>query len=252
MQQIWTAINNVVKRVFDIVASGLALVVLSPVMLVCAIWIKRDSEGPVIFRQDRLTKDGRVFKMLKFRSMVQDAEKHGTGLFNYEGDPRVTRSGRFLRDHSLDNYEGDPRVTRSGRFLRDHSLDELPQLVNILKGDMSVVGPRPCVVCELGDYATLNARFKKRFSVNAGLTGYAQVQGRNELPWDEKADLDNRYIDLYQKWGFALDVYIILKTVADVFRHKDIYENKIDDGLSDRESAEMAQARVIEMAHERD
>lgn len=231
MQQIWTAINNVVKRVFDIVASGLALAVLSPVMLVCAIWIKRDSEGPVIFRQDRLTKDGRVFKMLKFRSMVQDAEKHGTGLFNYEGDPRVTRSGRFLRDHSL---------------------DELPQLVNILKGDMSVVGPRPCVVYELGDYATLNARFKKRFSVNAGLTGYAQVQGRNELPWDEKADLDNRYIDLYRKWGFALDVYIILKTVADVFRHKDIYENKIDDGLSDRESAEMAQARVIEMAHERD
>lgn len=229
MQQIWTGINNVVKRVFDIVASGLALVVLSPVMLVCAIWIKRDSEGPVIFRQDRLTKDGRVFKMLKFRSMVQDAEKHGTGLFNYEGDPRVTRSGRFLRDHSL---------------------DELPQLVNILKGDMSVVGPRPCVVYELGDYATLNARFKKRFSVNAGLTGYAQVQGRNELPWDEKADLDNRYIDLYRKWGVVLDAYIIAKTVADVFRHKDIYENKIDDGLSDRESAEMAQARVIEMAHE--
>lgn len=229
MQQIWTALNNTVKRTFDILASVLALVALSPVMAACAIWIKRDSEGPVIFRQNRLTKNGRVFKMLKFRSMVQDAEKQGTGLFNYEGDPRVTRSGRFLRDHSL---------------------DELPQLLNILKGDMTMVGPRPCVEYELGDYETLNARFKKRFGVKAGLTGYAQVQGRNELPWDEKADLDNRYIDLYRKWGVVLDAYIIAKTVADVFCHKDIYENKIDDGLSDRESAEMAQARVIEMAHE--
>lgn len=230
MQKIWTAFNNLLKRGFDILASALALVVLSPVMLACAIWIKRDSKGPVIFKQDRLTKDGRVFKMLKFRSMVQDAEQQGTGLFNYEGDPRVTRSGRFLRDHSL---------------------DELPQLLNILKGDMSVVGPRPCVVYELGDYETLNARFKKRFQVTAGLTGYAQVQGRNELPWDIKADYDNQYIDLYRKWGVMIDAWIIVKTVADVFRHKDIYENKIDNGLSDSDSAELAQARIIEMAHEK-
>ena len=229
MQKIWTALNNLIKRGFDILASALTLVVLSPVMLVSAVWIKRDYEGPVIFRQDRLTKDGRVFKMLKFRSMVQNAEKQGTGLFNYEGDPRVTRSGRFLRDHSL---------------------DELPQLLNILKGDMSVVGPRPCVVYELGDYATLNARFKKRFQVTAGLTGYAQVQGRNELPWDIKADYDNRYIDLYRKWGVIIDAWIIMKTVVDVFRHKDIYENKVGDGLSDSDSAELAQARIIEMAHE--
>ena len=136
------------------------------------------------------------------------------------------------------------------RFLRDHSLDELPQLLNILKGDMSVVGPRPCVVYELGDYATLNARFKKRFQVTAGLTGYAQVQGRNELPWDIKADYDNRYIDLYRKWGVIIDAWIIMKTVVDVFRHKDIYENKVGDGLSDSDSAELAQARIIEMAHE--
>ena len=121
----WTALNNVIKRVFDILSSLIALVLLSPVLLVCAIWVKRDSEGPAIFKQDRLTKDGRIFKMLKFRSMVQNAEKTGAGLFNYEGDPRVTRCGRFLREHSL---------------------DELPQLMNILKGDMSVVGPRPCVV----------------------------------------------------------------------------------------------------------
>jgi len=225
----WVAVNNIIKRVLDIVSATLALIVLSPVMLVCALWVKHDSEGPVIFRQDRLTKGGRIFKMLKFRSMVQNAEQMGTGLFNYENDPRVTRSGRFLRNHSL---------------------DELPQLWNIVKGDMSVVGPRPCVSYELGDYATLNRRFKKRFEVVAGLTGYAQIQGRNELPWDVKADLDGHYIDQYQRWGVLFDLYIIMKTVVGVFRHNDIYENKQDDGLSDEESAELANEEVIRMAHE--
>ena len=224
----WTALNNVIKRGFDILSSLIALVLLSPVLLVCAIWVKRDSEGPAIFKQDRLTKDGRIFKMLKFRSMVQNAEKTGAGLFNYEGDPRVTRCGRFLREHSL---------------------DELPQLLNILKGDMSVVGPRPCVVYELGDYATLNRRFKKRFKVKAGLTGYAQIQGRNDLEWDQKVNFDNRYIDYYRKWGVAFDLYIIVRTFTDVFRHQDIYENKIAEDLSDDTSAELAQAKVIEMAH---
>lgn len=224
----WIFVNNLLKRGCDIVASALALLMLSPVMILCALWIKKDSEGSVIFRQTRLTKNGKKFKMLKFRSMIQNAEKQGTGLFNYEGDPRVTRSGRFLRDHSL---------------------DELPQLVNILKGDMSVVGPRPCVEYELGDYETLNTRFKKRFQVIAGLTGYAQIQGRNELEWDEKVDYDNRYIDLYRKWGVVLDLYIIFKTVANVFAHKDIYEQKADESLSDVRSAELAQARVVEMAH---
>ena len=225
----WVALNDILKRGFDILSSLLALVILSPVMVACAIWVKRDSEGPALFKQDRLTKDGRVFKMLKFRSMVQNAEKSGAGLFNYEGDPRVTRCGRFLREHSL---------------------DELPQLLNILKGDMSVVGPRPCVVYELGDFATLNKRFKKRFEVVAGLTGYAQIQGRNELPWDVKADFDGQYIDLYRRWGVLLDLYIIICTIGGVFRQKDIYENKQDDGLSDEESAELANEEVIRMAHE--
>ena len=189
--------NNVIKRGFDILSSLIALVLLSPVLLVCAIWVKRDSEGPAIFKQDR-------------------------------------------------------RVTRCGRFLREHSLDELPQLLNILKGDMSVVGPRPCVVYELGDYATLNRRFKKRFEVKAGLTGYAQIQGRNDLEWDQKVDFDNRYIDYYRKWGVAFDLYIIVRTFTDVFRHQDIYENKIAEDLSDGTSAELAQAKVIEMAHRED
>ena len=217
----WELINNLIKRGADIILSLLALLVLSPIMVICAIWIKSDSKGPIIFRQDRLTKGGKVFKMLKFRSMIQNAEAQGTGLFNYEGDPRVTKSGRFLRDHSL---------------------DELPQLINILKGDMTIVGPRPCVVYELGDYDTLNSRFKKRFEVKA----------RNELEWDVKVDFDNKYIDLYRKWGVILDLYIIMKTFVDVFRHTDIYENKIEENISNQLSAELAQARVIEMAHKKE
>lgn len=225
----WIVFNNAVKRIGDIIISLFALLILSPVMIICAIKVKLDSEGPIIFRQDRLTKGGRVFKMLKFRSMINHAEKQGTGLFNYEDDPRVTRFGRFLRDHSL---------------------DELPQLFNILMGDMSLVGPRPCVVYELGDYDTLNKRFKKRFEVVAGLTGYAQTQGRNELEWDTKVDFDNQYIDLFRRWGVVLDLYIIARTFIGVFRHSNIYENKIEENISNQLSAELAQAKVIEMAHQ--
>ena len=225
----WIVFNNAVKRIGDIIISLFALLILSPVMIICAIKVKLDSEGPIIFRQDRLTRGGRVFKMLKFRSMINHAEKQGTGLFNYEDDPRVTRFGRFLRDHSL---------------------DELPQLFNILMGDMSLVGPRPCVVYELGDYDTLNKRFKKRFEVVAGLTGYAQIQGRNELEWDTKVDFDNQYIDLFRRWGVVLDLYIIARTFIGVFRHSNIYENKIEENISNQLSAELAQAKVIEMAHQ--
>ena len=225
----WIVFNNAVKRIGDIIISLFALLILSPAMIICAIKVKLDSEGPIIFRQDRLTKGGRVFKMLKFRSMINHAEKQGTGLFNYEDDPRVTRFGKFLRDHSL---------------------DELPQLFNILMGDMSLVGPRPCVVYELGDYDTLNKRFKKRFEVVAGLTGYAQIQGRNELEWDTKVDFDNQYIDLFRRWGVVVDLYIIARTFIGVFRHSNIYENKIEENISNQLSAELAQAKVIEMAHQ--
>ncbi len=227
--RIWVAMNRCLKRVFDFTASLAALVVLSPLLAVCAIWIKVDSDGPVIFRQDRRTKGGRIFRMYKFRSMVNNAEKQGPGLFNYEDDPRVTRSGKFLRRTSL---------------------DELPQLVNVLKGDMSIVGPRPCVSYELGDFGTLNARFRKRFEAVAGITGYAQVQGRNELPWDKKADCDGRYIDLFRKWGCLIDIYIIIKTFLDVFRQRNIYENKKGAGISDSQSAELAEEEVIRLAHE--
>lgn len=227
----WILWNNIIKRLTDILLSLMALLVLSPIIMICAIWVKFDSDGPVIFKQRRLTRNGKVFYMYKFRTMVQNAEQQGTGLFNYKGDPRVTRCGRILRDYSL---------------------DELPQLVNILKGDMSIVGPRPCVEYELGDYQTLNHRYKKRFEFKAGLTGYAQCQGRNELDWDIKVDFDNRYIDLYKKWGILLDTYIIFKTFASIFHHKDIYENKIETNMSDEQSAEVAQQRVVAMAHQQD
>ena len=121
-------LNNIIKRFLDIVISGTALIILLQIMLVISFLIKFDSKGPVFFLQERRTKNGKVFRMLKFRSMVVNAEHTGAGLFNYENDPRVTRVGRFLRDSSL---------------------DELPQLLNILLGDMAIVGPRPCVVYEL-------------------------------------------------------------------------------------------------------
>ena len=215
------------KRVFDAMLSACALVVLSPLFLLIAVAIKLDSKGPVFFKQGRRTKDGVIFQMYKFRSMVVNAEHMGAGLFNYENDPRVTKVGRFLRNTSL---------------------DELPQLINVLKGDMALVGPRPCVSYELGDYETLNARYKKRFQVLPGITGLAQVTGRNELPWDIKVNYDNEYIDRLPKEGLRLDLEILFRTVARVFSKSSIYEER-PDGLSDEQAAEETEAMIIELAH---
>ena len=218
-----------IKRLLDIVLSLLALMILSPVFLILAIMVKLDSKGGVFFKQGRLGKNGVPFTMYKFRTMVENAEQMGTGLFNYAEDSRVTKVGRFLRDTSL---------------------DELPQLLNVLKGDMSLIGPRPPVTYELGDYDTLNARYKKRFTVKPGITGLAQVSGRNELPWDEKVDFDNLYIDLLKKQTILIDTKVFFKTIANVFAKKSIFEQKIDENASDEESAEQAAAEVIRKAHE--
>ena len=190
-KDMWTSFNNILKRIGDILLSLLALLVLSPVMVICAIWVKLDSKGPVIFRQDRLTKNGKVFKMMKFRSMVQDAEKQGTGLFNYEDDPRVTRSGRFLRDHSL---------------------DELPQLINILKGDMSIVGNRPLPLYEAEKLTMDNCI--DRFMAPAGLTGLGQVEERGRggvMSAKERKMLDIKY---GKTFSFMGDMKIILRTLT--------------------------------------
>lgn len=220
--------NDFLKRLFDIVSSLVAIILLIPLWIIVSVLIKCDSKGPIFFRQGRRTKNGRVFEMLKFRSMVVDAEKQGTGLFNYKDDPRVTKMGRFLRDSSV---------------------DELPQLFNILKGDMSVVGPRPCVTYELGDFDTLNKRYKKRFEMKAGLTGYAQVKGRNDISWDDKVGFDNEYIDLYSKYGVLIDIRILFESVLKVFKKENIYENKEDENMDDEEAAKLAEEEIIRIAH---
>lgn len=224
----WYLLNKCVKRFFDVVFSTIACIALIPVWLIVAIAIKCDSEGPVLFAQVRRTKSGRLFKMYKFRSMVVNAESMEAGLFNYENDPRVTKAGRFLRNTSL---------------------DELPQLWNVVKGDLSLVGPRPCVSYELGEFETLNKRYKKRFEVRGGITGLAQIKGRNENSWDEKVKYDNIYIDEFKKQGVWLDIKILAGTVAKVFRKQDIYEEKADGSMNDAEAAKYAEAEIIRIAH---
>lgn len=228
MNKFMLQLNLVLKRIFDICLSGISIIVLLPVWIVVSIAIKFDSKGPIIFSQKRRTKDGKIFEMYKFRSMVVDAEKMGTGLFNYANDPRVTKVGRFLRNTSI---------------------DELPQLFNVFKGDISIVGPRPCVSYELGEYETLNKKYKKRFQVKAGITGLAQARGRNENSWDEKVTLDNQYIDEFKEKGIFLDVKIIIETIAKVFKKSDIYEEKVDGAKSSAESAEIAEKEIIRIAH---
>lgn len=222
------SINKFLKRFFDIVICSIAIIVLTPLWIIVAIAIKCDSKGPVFFAQERRTKNGRVFRMYKFRSMVVNAESMGAGLFNYENDPRVTKVGRFLRNTSI---------------------DELPQLWNVVKGDLSIVGPRPCVKYELGDFDTLNKKYKKRFEVRAGITGLAQVKGRNENSWEEKVTYDNQYIDEFKKQGLWLDIKILFSTVAKVFRKQDIYEEKVDSTMDDSESARLAEEEIIRLAH---
>lgn len=217
-----------IKRIFDIISSGIFIVLLIPLWIGISVAIKKDSEGPVFFKQQRRTKDGRVFMMYKFRTMVVNAETMGTGLFNYKNDPRVTRVGRKLRNSSL---------------------DELPQLFNIFMGDMSVVGPRPCVTYELGDFDTLNKKYRKRFQVKAGLTGLAQIKGRNDISWDEKVTYDNEYVDLFNKFGFFIDIKIGIESLFKAFKNDKINEKKIDESMKDEEAAKAEEAEIIRLAH---
>ena len=192
-----------VRRVIDTIIALLMLLVLSPLLLILAIWVKLDSKGPVIFKQKRIGKNGVPYDMYKFRSMVQNAQSMGTGVFSFAGDPRITKAGAFLRRTSL---------------------DELPQLWNIVKGDMAFVGPRSPVVGHFPEYDDLKDEYKKRFSVQPGITGLAQCVGRNELPWDEKAALDNQYIDNVKKYGIIYDIKIWFMTFKRVFSMSSVEE----------------------------
>ena len=191
-----------IKRILDIILSIVILTVASPIMIITSVLIKLDSKGPIIFKQQRVGKNGKHFTIYKFRTMVEHAEKMGTGL---------------------DSYENDPRVTRLGKALRNSSLDELPQLFNILKGDMSFIGPRPPVTyhpCKYDDYPV---KVKKRFEVRPGVTGYAQVNGRNELTWEEKFEYDLYYVD---NISFILDLKIFILTIFKVIKMEGSYDLK--------------------------
>ena len=174
------------KRGADILISLLGLIILSPVLAITALCIKIDSKGPVIFKQQRLGKDGKVFEILKFRSMCVGAEHTGSGVYSGKGDARVTKVGKFIRATSI---------------------DELPQLVNILKGDMSLVGPRPQLV---RDMVFMTPEQRMRHGVRPGLSGLAQVRGRNAISWEGKLATDLEYIQKVTFWG---DVKIIFLTV---------------------------------------
>lgn len=180
------------KRLIDIVASYMSILVLSPVFIIVALLIKINMGGSVIFKQKRPGKQGKVFEMYKFRTMSNKKDEEGNLLPDSE------------------------RITRLGRFLRATSLDELPELVNILKGDMSLIGPRPLLVQYLPLYTKEQAQ---RHLVRPGLTGYAQVKGRNSISWEEKFKLDTYYVNNYNFW---LDVKIVFMTVFVIFKRSGV------------------------------
>ena len=173
-------------RAFDLLAAAFALALLSPLLLIAAIAIKLTSAGPVIYRQRRVGRGGREFELWKLRTMVEGSDPVGVGEVVYRDDPRVTRPGRFLRRTSL---------------------DEVPNLVNVLRGELAIVGPRPTIPAQVAAYTP---RQKRRHEVLPGITGWAQVQGRAGIPWEERIELDVWYVDHRSP---ALDLRILLRTV---------------------------------------
>ena len=186
-----------VKRFLDVTASFLGLVLLSPLMLAVSILIKIDSRGPVIFRQKRIGRNGKVFEIYKFRSMCVGAEKTGSGVYSGKGDARVTRIGKILRATSI---------------------DELPQLLNILKGEMSFVGPRPPLTYHPWKYEEYTDFQKRMFEVRPGITGWAQVNGRKDVEWHKRIELNVWYVD---HMSLLLDIKIMFMTAFKVLTNAD-------------------------------
>ena len=190
----------IAKRITDIVCSLVGLIILSPILLCTAIAIKIDSNGPILFKQDRVGKDEQIFSMYKFRSMVVNAEELKKSL-----EKENEMSGPMFK------IKKDPRVTRVGRFIRKTSIDELPQLINVLKGNMSLVGPRPSLPKEVEAFEPW---MKERLTVLPGLTCIWQVSGRNNIPFKEWMELDIKYV---RERSYFLDLKLIFKTIFVLF-----------------------------------
>jgi len=192
------------KRLLDILGATTLILLLLPLLLGISLAIRLTSPGPVFFVQQRIGLRGKVFRMIKFRTMFPNAEKMGTGLYAFHDDTRITALGHILRRMSL---------------------DELPQLFNVLVGSMSLVGPRPPVTYELGPWDNYTPHMLKRFDVKPGITGLAQISGRNELNWDEKIAYDNLYVDRFAAQGVWLDLAILCRSVPIVISGRNTVEN---------------------------
>lgn len=194
-----------VKRIFDFTISLITLIMLLPVLSGIALLIKMESAGPVFFRQERVGRDGRLFKVFKFRSMVDGAVNKGAGILIEKEDSRITKVGAFLRRTSL---------------------DEIPQLINVLKGEMSLIGPRPTLQYQVEKYTDYQ---RKRLKMKPGITGWAQVNGRNSLTWPQRIELDVWYVE---NWSLLLDLSIFLKTFRVLFKSEGIYDGGKGDDIS--------------------
>ncbi len=192
---------KVVKRLFDVVLSALALILLWPLLAISAILVKASSEGPAIFKQKRLGRGAAEFTIYKFRTMRINSEHTGSGVYSDDNDPRMTKIGKFLRKTSI---------------------DELPQLVNILKGDMSFIGPRPPLTYHPWPADEYSAEQRRMFEVRPGITGWAQIHGRKAVEWNKRIELNVWYVDHV---SFALDLKIFFVTIGKVFTNAD-NENK--------------------------
>lgn len=196
-----------IKRIIDFILSVIALIFLIPLFIIIGVAIKLESKGPIFYKQTRVGKNEKEFKIYKFRTMIDKAEFKGKGLY-FDG-------------------ENDPRITKVGKILRKTSVDEIPQIINIILGDMSIIGPRPMIIPL---YDKLNKEQRLRSRVLPGITGLAQVNGRNSIPWSKRIELDNEYCD---NIGLIMDIKIFFKTIKVVFLKEnirydqDVYE--IDD-----------------------
>lgn len=189
-----------IKRLIDFFGSLIGSIIISPILIIIALLIKLTSKGPVLFKQERLGKDGKTFKILKFRTMVVNAEKIGDGL-------------------SVKS-ENDNRITKIGKLLRATSLDELPQLFNVILGQMSLVGPRPPVPHHPHKYEEYTDIQRKRFEMKPGMTGLSQVTVRNSVSWDERIPVDVDYVEKFNVW---LDIKLLFKTIQKIFVRESIY-----------------------------